>query len=380
IFEEQDEIGNLLYRTHHRIIAKRTVESFFGDPEIQKNIFLEILNEAVLTNLKERDICEKLLVEYIGPNAKSQIFSYDQQRQIFRTLCGKNPIRSLVHHWGVLETDDHNYPEAERLLKLALELPKEDIESYRGESDQNILTSLGNLYSHMGMEFVKNREELKADGYFEKAESSFHNAKFGEFPNAYAYHAHANMWFARANRSPDDPEKLNYYAKALEILAIARDNLGETELQPIYELETKVWIQIGDETKINQNLEILRDKFNTASGYYLHSELLWRKAHEKEGQEREELSKLALRKEEKGLKFFPHDERCLRLKAKLTKELRPEDLPKYYESLQNWKAATTVPNAWLLYELGRTSFLLEYYGYSKEFFKELDIKVGAGHR
>ena len=231
----------------------------------------------------------------------------------------------------------------------------------------------------MGRKCYLSQDYKQYEEYFDNAEDCFKIAKHGDFPNAFAYHAHANMWFLRGNRSLDDPEKLNYYAKALEILAVARDNLSETDLQPIYELEAKVWMQIGDETKINQNLEILRDKFNSASGYYLHAELLWRKAHKKEGDEREELSQLALRKTEKGLKYFPFDERCLRLKAKLIKELSPDDLPKYYESLQNWKATAAVPNTWLLYELGRAAFLLKYYDYSKEFFKELD-KVGIGHR
>ncbi|MFH1935820.1 MAG: SIR2 family protein [Pseudomonadota bacterium] len=380
IFEEQDEIGNLLYRTHHRIIARKTVEFFFGDPEEQKNLFLEILKEAVLTNRKEREICEKFLVEYIGPNAKLQILSYDQQRQIFRTICEKNPIRSLVHHWGILETDDRQYLEAEKLLKWALELPKGDIEAYRGESDQVILTSLGNLCSHMGMESIKQGEQAKTEEYFEKAEDCFRNAKHGEFPNAYAYHAHAHMWYLRGNRTANDSKKLDHQAKALEILSVARDNLNEDGLQPIYELETKVWGEIGDKTKINKNLEILRDKFNTASGYYLYAQLLWHESREKEEDEREKLSRLSLRKVEKGLKFFPYDESCLRLRAKLIKELNPDNLSKYYESLQDWKATSTTPNAWLLYELGRTAFLLGYYDYSKEFFKELETGIGIGHR
>ncbi len=380
IFEEQDDIGNLLYRTHHRIIARKTAEFFFGDPEEQKNLFLEILKEAVLTNRKEREICEKLLIEYIGPNAKLQILSYDQQRQIFRTICEKNPIRSLVHHWGLLEMDDHQYLEAEKLLKWALDLPREDIEAYRGESDQFILTSLGNLYSHMGTESIKQGKQAKAEEHFEKAEDCFRNAKHGEFPNAYAYHAHAYMWYLRGNKTADDSEKLSYQAKALEILSVARDNLNEDDLQPIYELETKVWGEIGDKTKINENLEILRDKFNTASGYYLYAQLLWHKSREKEESKRENLSRLALRKVEKGLKYFPYDECCLRLRAKLIRELTPDDLIKYYESLQNWKAAATAPNAWLLYELGRTAFLLEYYDYSKKIFKELETGIGIGHR
>jgi hypothetical protein len=380
IFEEQDEIGNLLYRTHHRIIAKKTVEFFFGDPEEQKNIFLEILREAVLTNRKEREICEKLLIEHIGPNAKPQILSYDQQRQIFRTICEKNPIRSLVHHWGILEVDDNHYLEAEKLLKRALELSREDIEAYRGESDQTIITSLGNLYSHMGMESIKQDEKVNAKEYFTKAEECFHNAKHGEFPNAYAYHAHAYMWYLRGSRKVNDSEKLNCCANVLEILSVARDNLNEDDLKPIYELETEVWGQIGDETKINENLEILRDKFNTASGYYLYAQLLWNKACEEKEEERKKILQLALRKVEKGLKLFPYDERCLRLNAKFIKELTPNNLSEYYESLQNWKTVTTEPNAWLLYELGRNAFILGYYDYSKQFFEELETGVGIGNR
>lgn len=380
IFEEQVEIGNFLYRTHHRIIAKKTVEFFFGDPEMQKDIFLEILKEAVLSNRKETEICEKLLVEHIGPNAKPQVFTHEQQRQIFRTICEKNPVRSLAHHWGVLEADDHQYAEAERLLKWALEIPRDDIESYRGESDQNILTSLGSLYSHVGIDFIRKGKIREAEKYFEKAEASFQGAKHGEFPNAYAYHSHGYMWYMRGNQAKDDAEKINYFAKGLEILSIAKDNLNMEELQQIFELETLIWSQIGDETKIAQSLEVLRDKFNSARGYYLNAELLWRKAQEKEGEERKKISELALRKVQKGLKFFPNDEYCLRLQSKLLKEVSPQDLKSYYECLTTWRAAATMPNAWLLYELGRTAFILGYYDSSKEFFKELETGVGMGHK
>ncbi|MFX0139216.1 MAG: SIR2 family protein [Candidatus Hodarchaeota archaeon] len=380
IFEEQDENENILYRTHHRIIAKKTVEFFFGDPEIQKNIFLEIFHDAVLSNSKEREICEKLLVEYIGPNAKPQIFSHEQQRQMFKTICEANPVRSLMHHWGVLEADDHQFLEAERLLKYALSIPKDDVESFRGESDQNILTSLGSLYSHMGIDFYKNRNIRDAEEYFEKAESCFQGAKFGEFPNAYAYHSHANMWYLKGNQCKDLVEKINFYAKALEILSISKDNLNEEELQPIYELETLIWFQIGDETRITQSLEILRDKFNSARGYYLNANLLLRTIPEDKNEERSKILKLALRKIEKGLKFFPNDEYCLLLKCKLQKEIEPKNLSGLYESLIKLKSASTMPNAWLLYELGRTAFILGYYDYSKEFFKELETGVGIGHK
>jgi len=103
IFEEQDEIGNLLYRTHHRIIAKKTVELFFGDPEMQKNIFLEIFKEAILTNRKEREICEKLLVEHVGPNAK-RTTSRDKssEQSVKRTLFGVWYIIGVCWKWTTI--------------------------------------------------------------------------------------------------------------------------------------------------------------------------------------------------------------------------------------------------------------------------------------
>ena len=379
IFEVEDEIGNILYRSHHRIIAKKTVELFFGDPEMLKNIFLEIFRKTNLTNRKETEICEKLLIQHIGPNSTPQIFTHEQQRQIFKVICEKTPIRTFLHHWGVLEADDCHYLEAERLLKRALEIPKNDIESYRGESDQNVLTSLGSLYSRMGVDFIKKRETKEAEEYFKKAEESFQHAKHGEYPNAYAYHSHAHMWYLRGNQTTDT-ENINYYATALEILSIAKDNLNEEELQQIYELETLIWSQIGDEKRIVLNLEILRNKFNCARGYYLIAQLSCRKAHKMEGKEKKIFSVSALEKIQEGLKYFPNDEHCLRLQSKLIKELETDNLVKYYESLQKWKTAATTPNAWLLYELGRTSFILGYYDFSKGFFKELETGVGMGHK
>jgi len=380
IFEEQDEIGNLLYRTHHRIIARKTIEFFFGDPEEQKNVFLEIFKEAVLTNRKEREICEKLLIEHIGPNAKMQILSPDQQRQIFKVVCERNAIRSLVHHWGILEADDHNYFEAEKLLKWAIELPREDIEAYRGESDQTILTSLGNLYAHMGIESTEKGNESNAQEYFNNAERCFQNAKHGGFPNVHAYHAHANMWYQKGNRTINEAEKLEYYAKSLEILVIAKDNVNKDELQAIFELESMIWGKLEDEKKIKESIEVLRTKFNTPSGYYLHTQLLRRKASEREGNQKEKTLQWALESIDTALKFFPSDEHCLRLKAMLVKEIKQYDLKEYFKALQSWKAAASTPNVWLFYELGRTEFILGYYDRSKATFQELETGVGMGHR
>lgn len=380
IFEEKDEVGNILYRTHHRIIASKTVEFFFGDPEEQKKIFLEIFNEAVLTNHKEREICEKLLIEYIGPNAKVQTLTYDQQRQIFRATCERNPVRALVHHWGILETDDKKHSEAERLLRWSLDLPRDEVEAYRGESDQTILTSLGNLYARMAIQATEDKNEARAQDYFRSAEQCFRDAKYGDFPNGYAYHAHGNMWYQKGNRTTAEAEKLEYYAKSLEILEIAKDNVNQDDLKAIYELESMIWAQLGDDKMIKRNIDILRVTFNTPSGYYLRAQLLWQKASEKQGNDKEKNLQWALDTVETALKFFPSDEHCLRLKTRLVKELPSFDMQEYFKALQSWKSAASVPNVRLLYELGRTTFILGYYDLSKAAFQELETGVGMGHQ
>ena len=131
LFEEIDDSGTIFYRTHHRIIAQKTVEYFFGDAKAQKEIFLDIFNNALMGNVPEHEICEKILIRHIGPNATYQRFSHEQQREIFRCVCEKEPVRALWHHWGLIEKDDLQLDEAERILNRALEIPKDSMESYR---------------------------------------------------------------------------------------------------------------------------------------------------------------------------------------------------------------------------------------------------------
>jgi tetratricopeptide (TPR) repeat protein len=376
IFEEEDEYNNILYRTHHRIIAQKTIEFFLGDSREQKEIFQDILNSAILTNKIERDNIEKLLVEYIGPNSKAHIFSLEQQRDLFRTICDRYPLRSLVHHWGILESQDRNFPEAERLLKWALKLPKRGVESFRGESDQNILTSLGNLYEKMGRLSGPGLEEE----YYDEAEECFNIAKHGDFPNAYAYHAHANMFYKRGNNSVELSEKLKYYAEALKIISAAKDNLGDDDPK-ILQLETQIWIQVGDEEKIDACLNTISDKYKTAVGYCLYAELLIVKADMAiTSEERKIFLERAQVKIEEGLIEFANDEGCLRLKAKLTKLINPKNLEDYYKTLAVWKAVSIIPSALLLFDLGRIAFILQYYENSKKYFRELETGVGIGHR
>lgn len=232
----------------------------------------------------------------------------------------------------------------------------------------------------MGIEAIGSGDGLKAQEHFNNAEKCFQSAKHGEFPNVYAYHAHSNMWYQKGNRTRDDAEKLECYAKSIEILTVAKDNVNEDDLQAIFELETMLWGQLRDEEKIRENIEVLRQKYNTPRGYYLNAQLIFRQASEKEGDEKNKLLRKAFQNVEAALEFFPSDEHCLQLKAKMIKEIEPNDLKEYFKVLQTWKAASSMPNVWLLYELGRTAFMLKYYDLSKETFRELETGIGIGHK
>ena len=384
LFSEEDGLGNILFRSHHRIIAQRTVEFFFGDPEEQKEVFLQILRNCRLSNRMERNLVVKLLIGYLGPNATPRHLVADQQRQIFSAVCERDPVRTIVHHWGILESNERNYEEAKRLLSWSLNIPREDADSFRGETDQNILTSIGTLHSRIALESLGGQDTDYTDSsdHFEEAERFFEEAKYGEFPNAYAYHGQANMWLQRAQRSVNEVEKVNQCGIALQVLSLAKDNLNFGDMQPLLELETRVRSLLGDRVRVQDLIQVLKDDYNTARGYYIVAELTQKEASEagSSGQRRS-IHQAALDLIEEGLTHFPTDDHCASMRTWLIKELEGDSNPsRYYAALQNWSAVAPRPNARRLYELGRTSFILGYYDASRSYFQELQTGIGIGNQ
>ena len=384
LFAEEDQMGNIMYRSHHRIIAQRTVEFFFGDPEQQKEVFLQILGNCRLMNRIERNLVVKLLIGFLGPNAYPRRLVAEQQRQIFQTVCDRYPIRTIVHHWGILESSERNYEEAKRLFTWALKLPRDDADSFRGESDQNILTSLGTMHSRMGLESLREASSVKldVDNHFQEAERCFEEAKSGEFPNAYAYHGQANMWLQRAQNSEDEVDKIDQCGIALQILSLAKDNLNPGDMQLLLELETRIWSLLGDRARVQDMIRVLKDRYGTARGYYVVAEMMRREAGETEpSRQGRRLLNMALRLIEEGLESFPADDHCARMRVLLLKQLEGDSNPaQYYAALQTWSAISPQPNASRLYELGRTAFILGYYDASRTHFQDLQAGIGMGNQ
>ena len=183
IFEELKQ-EFLLYSAHHRIIAKRTIDFFFGDINSEKNLFLEVLDQVNLKNWKERELVQKLLISYLGPNAKSTDLSPKQKIEIFEKVCSQNGTKALLHHWGILLTDEGDYDKAENVLTKAINMRDTQRVHFTSEIDQNILTSLGNLYAKKGLILFQSTEKEKkeeGESHLQRAENFF-LSRFVSFP------------------------------------------------------------------------------------------------------------------------------------------------------------------------------------------------------
>ena len=196
VFEYNNEDGTRLLKTTHRLIAEKTCDEFFSDPNEQYEDYRDIFAETLLSNPIECSTSQVLMTNYLGIQSEKKKFfgtkfSHEQQRNLFKVLCQDIKRRVIVHHWGLLEMEENNFEEAEELLRLALNLPKED--AYRGESDQSIITSLGTLYSYKAQKALEENNLHETKNFLDLASVNFLGARHGFFPNTHAYHAHANM-------------------------------------------------------------------------------------------------------------------------------------------------------------------------------------------
>lgn len=379
IFELEDLNGNLLYKTHHRIIAQKTIDYFLPDSKILYDKYSNILDKVEFSNIIEKDICEKFLIRNFSVNSMNDSYDIPTRIELFKIVCKNQKSRTVLHHLGLLELEKNLFIDAEIHLREALEY-KENFESYRGESDQNILTSLGKLYSRQAINNLKEGKKEKAEEQILLADSCFREAKHGEYPNVHAYHSHAYFWFKRGMESgSDDTDKLYFFGKSIEILNDAKDNINPDELLPIYTLEQEVWNNIGITDIIDKIADLIKTKFNSAKGYFISSLHYYRQAKKTSGEEKEKHLKLAFRKTEKALNQFPQDDDCLHLRCKIYKEFKDFDIKVYFSLLHKWYLNNGNDNVFLLFELGRTAFILEYFDLSNEVFSILQSGIGMGN-
>lgn len=338
VYDYETEDSERFIRTFHRLIAEKTVREFFNDPTDQFEAYQTILSSAALSNPTEARIIEMLLIEHLGPNAKHSHLRYSQRKELFKAASRDVSRRAIIHHWGILEADNGHHQEAEHLLKEALKLPKES-EAYGGESDQNIITSLGSLYSYRAQEAMKQGKKGEVEEWRQAADRQFTGARYGFFPNVHAYHAHAYMHCSLGRITEENTERLEHYNSALNLLDLGKANTNPESQQVLYELETSIWSELDHDERIDSTIEELINRFNSPRGYSIRARILYHQAEAAHASEKVRTEKLkkAYERISRCLEKFPRDLEAIRFRIRLFPLVFPENVSGYYSLLRDWK-------------------------------------------
>lgn len=364
------ESGTSYYFTHHPIMANKTIQFFYPDPAKQFNLYKKIFDEVSFQDTVERALIERFFPLVFSVKSRLTDLTISQKRELFRLVTGQGVSATLIHHWGILETRDGNYDEAEKLLGRALSVDR-PTEGYRGESKQFILNSLGNLYAKKGVEQLKRGDIEGSERSFSKADANFLSSRTGGPPNAYTYHSHANMYVSIAETTEDQNQAFVNFSKALSILEDGLEFLDDDSRYMVDQLKLKIFDDLRDETRVRESMHRISNLLNRGDGYYLYASLLRRRR-----QYSDALSVIS-----EGLTKYPHDAALLTLKAMMvvTDHSIPRDL--LYEPLKQWYLNTREHSPHLLFELSVVSFLNEFYEESKKYFAELnEISIGNQDR
>jgi len=381
VYTTVDPEENTLYSTHNQIIAKKTIEFFLADRIRQKELYREIISKAHFSLQKERELVEKLLIRNMGPNRNVSDFKLADQLELFSVICKKQPTRSLLHHFGLLQAQSKNFSEAKKTLLGALDFRERYLDAYRGESTRNILTSIGCTYVNWAEESIVTGKG-SPDALFQGAEKYLQDAMRFRYPMPHPYHALARMYMRIGDRCGEDIERFEHYAKAIEVIDLGKKNVYGQKVRPLYEIETMLYTRLRNEEAIEKAIFVLEKKYKSASGYYLFAKTMLLRSQTMRPTERKIALREALSRLDEGLSKFPTDEPCLRLKAELFKKLYPlEDeklLKWYFTLLEQWFQITRWHSTELLYELAVTAFKLGYFETSFKRFARLD-KISQGH-
>lgn len=381
LYTTVDSEENTLYSTHNRIVAKRTIDFFLTDRERQKELYSEILDKAHFSLQKERELVEKLLIRNIGPNRNVSDLKLPEQLELFSLICRKNPTRSLLHHLGLLQIQTKNFSRAEATLNRALKFRERFFSAFRGESTRNIMTSLGSMYVNWAEDRIAAGGD-SPDVLFDKAEKYLKDAMRFRYPMPHPYHALARMYMRIGDRCGEDVEKLEFYAKALEVIDSGKKNVYGKKATILYEIETMVFTHLQDQEAIEKAISILETKYKSARGYYLYAKTLLIKSKTMRPRERKEILNEALSRLYEAVMRFPTDEPCLRLRAEIFKTLYPlkeeKILKTYFGLLEKWFQVSRWHSSEQLYDLGVTAFRLKYFKTSFKRFSRLD-KISQGH-
>jgi hypothetical protein len=330
-------------------------------------------------NLGEVALCKSLLIRYLGPNGIEKRFSPQQIREMFKTAIDEGGIldASILHHFGLFESDNQNQDKALELVQAALKLVenKSILPFARSERVENFYNTLGLIYSRKGQLAETNHKNDEAELSYSVATDYFLRAKGSVSPNPYPYDSESRMYIYRAEHSEDSTNKLILFISALDVIEEAEDNLPEEELPRFIQLKAMIQEKLQAIENLSEIIASIQKKPELQSlGYNIGIKLYLLN----QSQTLEKLSK-AYGILEKSISSGKMDISTLRLYSRLFIRLYPNDSKGFYSILKNrYQLPQEKRNLKLLYDLGKYAFMFGEYVQSREYFKELE-RISQGH-
>jgi tetratricopeptide (TPR) repeat protein len=315
----------------------------------------------------------------LGPNGIERRFSNQQIRDIFSTAVYTAGVKdpSVLHHFGLFESDSQNQDKAIDLVEEALRnLKQYNILPFtRTERMENLFNTLGVIHSRKGQAAETAGNSQVAESEYSVATDYFSKAKGGVSPNPHPYDSECRMHLYRAERTSTLSSKLVNYLAALSITDEAEDNLTEEDMPRILELKARIqegMRNIGDRADIIAEFQ--------QSGIS-QSEIAVIEARLTLLDETTSIDNLerAFSIVQTAFTSGNFTLMTLRTYTKLHRKLYPDDLEGLYKILKTrYQFPEERRNLSLLYELGRLSFTFEEYPKSREYFSALE-RISQGH-
>jgi hypothetical protein len=366
--------------TRHRIIAERLIEKQMSDIGELVSIMAHILSSINTRNFDEVQICRTLLVRYIGPNGIEKRFSPGQIRSLFKAAVEQGQFKdtAVLHHFGLFESDNQNQDLAEQLVKEALGSMEstQPLVFLRTERVENLYNTMGLIYSRKAQKAEDSGEVEVAENLYSAATDCFSKAKGGELQTPHPYDSECRMLFYRANERTDDIRlKISSYARALDVIDEAEDNLPDESLPRLLELRAKIQDAINE---IHNVAEVI-DEMEAKPGFEASAALARAKFTLLDPQGARQARERALQIVKQVIQSNKSDAAILRTYSRLYRALYPEDKKELYRILSmRYEIPKERRNLTLLYELGVLSFSFTDYIKSLNYFRDLE-RVSQGH-
>lgn len=366
-FRHELQSGYLTLKTHHKIIAKKTIDFFASDPEKQKEMLKDIISNIFSSSEFEINLGMYLVIDCFGPNARDKIFSLQQKEELLETFLKIEDNKVVRHHLGIVQKKlgPDRYQDSYLNLIKALEMPKMYIAG-RVEFNTNILTSLGDLFTKMALQ--DDIDDTTFNNIIEDGEKYLCASIDNDSSNIHAYHAYANLLKLKAVRFGNDPESLTCYIEALKQAEIGLTFSPENDNPQLNYIKIEILKHLQDLNIAEEYADEIYEKNHDVSGYYIIVRLLLEDYNKNND---EHALKNGLKICDKALKFSPVDYNLLVIKLNIVNLLDPMNNQYQHQILTQIISLQIVIPLYLKFRYAYISFILHYYPTSKKVFREL---------